>query len=354
MNQEKDLARRIERVLCAACVGDALGAVTEAMHPQQILEIFGKPVMTLLPAPIKAPFAHGLPLGHLTDDGTQMLAMVERLVAIGRQPTVFDVVDGLLSWAKNEEIFSRFAGPTTRLAVERLRSGTPVLEVATSESYSCSYGTSNGAAMRAPAAGCARIGDVIEAAKLACLLAAPTHNTQIAYEGAGAVAGAIAAGLGQENPDFDLNAMVAAALEGAQIGLAQARIHGRLAGGAGVTKRLELAVEIGQRFVDDMAGAVDELTQIVGNGVAMAEAVPHAFGLIAAARGDPWQVIVSSVNGGNDSDTIAMIAGSIAASWWPDDAMPEKIADEVAHVNVLNLRDLATKLAALKMIDKEV
>lgn len=339
------LSTRVERVLLAACAGDALGAATEGMHPDDIPSVFGGPVTVLTPPPAKAPFALGLAPGRLTDDATQMLVMAQMLVRIGRDPTPADAVDGLIAWADDEEMFRRFAGPTTRLAVESLRAGTPPLDVATPSIYTCTYGTSNGAAMRAPTAGCARAGDIAAAAELACLLAAPTHNTQIAYEGAASVASAIAAGL--DGASGGVAAMVEAALEGARLGVAQARISGRFAGGAGIARRIALAVEIGERFAGDMDGAVRELTDVVGNGVAMAEAVPHAFGLIAAAKGDPWQAVLAAVNGGNDSDTIAMIAGATAAAWWPRDAVPADLAETVKTVNGLDLPSVAAGLAAL-------
>lgn len=337
------LAEKITRVLMAACAGDALGAATEAMHPSEIVTVFGGPVTTIVAPPQKAPFALGLTPGHLTDDGTQMLVMARMLAALGRPPNISDAVSALVEWADDEDMFRRFAGPTTRLAVERLRSGMSPLQVASPETYSCMYGTSNGAAMRAPAAGCARMGDIEDAAALACCLSAPTHNTQIAFGGAAAVAAAVAAGLAGDSK----RTMIEAALLGAALGEAEALVSGRIVGGAGVTRRIEIAAEIGGRHLGDMDAAVNELTAVIGNGVAMAEAVPHVFGLVVAAAGDPWKAIVAAVNGGNDSDTIAMIAGAVAAAWWPEDAVPVGIADCVAAVNGLDLLPLARGLAAL-------
>ncbi|WP_370675081.1 ADP-ribosylglycohydrolase family protein [Pleomorphomonas sp. PLEO] len=186
----------VRRVFAAACLGDALGAATEAMHPDEIISVFGGRVDRLMPPPPKAPFAAGLTPGRLTDDATQMLAMARRIIATGGQPTVDDAVAGMLDWAGDGDVFTRFAGPTTRIAVEQLKAGMDPARVASPPVYSCMFGTSNGGAMRAPAAGCAKSGRPEEAAKLAAILSAPTHNTQIAFGGAGAVAGAIAAGLG--------------------------------------------------------------------------------------------------------------------------------------------------------------
>jgi ADP-ribosylglycohydrolase len=337
-----DRAVRIRRVLSAACVGDALGAATEGMHPDEIRRVFGGKVTTLRPAPPAAPFAKGLAPGSLTDDATQMLAMARRVVAAGGRPTLDDTVAAMLEWASDAEMFTRFAGPTTRIAIERLRAGIAPDAVATPETYSCTYGTSNGAAMRAPAAGCARVGDIEGAASLACLLARPTHNTQIAFAGAAAVASAIAAGLGNMP-----GTLADWADRGAALGEQEATRTGRIAGGAGIRPRLEMALRIGEARAGDVDAAAAELTDTIGNGVAMAEAVPHAFGLVAAARGDAWQVILAAANGGNDSDTIAMIAGAIAAAASPVDTIPSAIATEVARVNRLDLDTLAAAFSTL-------
>ncbi|MBN9026328.1 ADP-ribosylglycohydrolase family protein [Kaistia sp. MMO-174] len=342
------LSERIGRVFAGACVGDALGAATECMHPDEVLAVFGGPVRELRDPPPRAQFALGLARGKLTDDATQMLAMARRLIAANGRPTVADAVDGILDWASDEEVFRRFAGPTTRLAVEQLRAGVEPAIVASPAVYSCTYGTSNGGAMRAPAAGCARPGDPVGAAELAAVLSAPTHNTQIAYAGAGAVAASIAVGLTSGLTGGAAEAaMIEAAHRGIVAGEAYARTNGRVVGGPGIRRRLDLAVGIGEAHRGDLAGAAAELTDVVGNGVAMAEAVPHAFGLVIAASGNPWEAIVAAVNGGNDSDTIAMIAGAVAAAWWQDgEAVPPAILAEVESANGLDLRQFANAFTA--------
>lgn len=336
-------SKAIEAVLSAACVADALGAATECMHPDEIVRIFGGPVTTFRTPPEKSPFAKGLAPGRLTDDATQMLAMAKRIIGLERAPVSADAIAGFIDWSHDEEMFQRFAGPTTRIAVEAMRAGAPAEAVATPETYSCMFGTSNGGAMRAPTAGCAAAGNLSEAVRIACLMSAPTHNTQIAYAGASAVAGAIAVGL---SPERSMT-IVEAALEGARLGEVEAHRSGRIVGGAGVARRIEIAVEIGIRYKADIEAARAELIEVIGNGVAMSEAVPHAFGLVAAADGDPWTAILAAVNGGNDSDTIAMIAGSVAAAWNGAAGIPAQLIEEVSRVNVLDLAGVAEGLATL-------
>ncbi|MBB5751857.1 ADP-ribosylglycohydrolase family protein [Prosthecomicrobium pneumaticum] len=331
---------RIRAVLAAACVGDALGAATEGMSAAEIRSVFGGRVTALTPPPEKAPFARGLTPGRLTDDATQMLAMAEILIETGGAPEPSDAVRGLLAWAGDEETFARFAGPTTRIAVEALKRGAPAASVADPGVYSCVFGTSNGAAMRAPVAGAVRPGDPEGAAEIAALLAAPTHDTQIAFAGAGAIAAAVAHGLGGGAPA----GMIGAALEGAAAGERIAALRGRVVGGPSLARRIALAAEIGARFPGDAETAMAELEAVIGNGVAMAEAVPTALGLVVAAGFSPWAALVAAVNGGNDSDTIAMLAGAVAAAYGADD-LPEEIVRDIERVNALDLRDTAARLA---------
>ncbi|WP_370675082.1 ADP-ribosylglycohydrolase family protein [Pleomorphomonas sp. PLEO] len=107
-----------------------------------------------------------------------------------------------------------------------------------------------------------------------------------------------------------------------------------------------MAVEIGSHHAGDVHAAAAELRDVVGNGVAMAEAVPHAFGLVIAAQGSAWQAILGAVNGGNDSDTIAMIAGAIAAAYEPVDSWPPGILDEIERQNGLDLTAFAAEFVA--------
>ena len=335
------LATRINAVLAAACLGDALGAATEGMERNEIVAVFGGAVNGLRPAPERAPFAKGMTPGRLTDDATQMLAMADVLIRTGGKPLLKDAEAGLLAWADDEDVFRRFAGPTTRVAIERIRAGGG--NATAPEAYSCSYGASNGAAMRAPAAGAAHAGNVGEAARVSAVLSEPTHDTQVAFAGAGAVAAAVAAGLATSRKGD----IASAALEGARRGEAEGREHGRVVGGASVLRRLEVALDIAGRYRGDPAAAMAALEAEVGNGVAMAEAVPSAIALAVAADGDPLAAILAAVNGGNDSDTIAMIAGAVAAAWTDAPWIPVDLLAEVERVNHINLAETSRALAAL-------
>jgi ADP-ribosylglycohydrolase len=335
------VAERIENVLIAACLGDALGAPPEAMYPGDIPVIFGGKITRFFAPPPMAPFSTGSSPGSLTDDATQMLAMAEILVESKGRPTLRDAARGLIRWADDPRGFGRFAGPTTQAAIDRLRAGEDPAVVATPKVYSISMGTTNGAAMRAPVAGCVRIGDLEGAVDVAAILSAPTHNTQIAWSGAGAVAAAIAAGLARDGK----LSLGDAAMAGAQAGETLAATRGRFAAGPSVIRRLELALQIADRYAGDAEGAMAELGAVIGAGLPMAEAVPAAIGLAVAAKCDPWTVIVEAANAGNDCDTLALIAGSIAAAWSDSVGAPDDMVATMALVNGLDLGSVSADLA---------
>ena len=336
------LSERTENVLTAACLGDALGAPPEAMYPGDIPAVFGGRITRFFAPPPMAPFSIGSVPGSLTDDATQMLAMAEIVIESKGQPTLADAARGLIRWADDPRGFGRFAGPTTQAAILRLKAGEDPSVVATPALYSASMGTTNGAAMRAPVAGCIRPGDIEGAVDVAAILSAPTHNTQIAWSGAGAVAAAIAAGLARDGSI----SMADAAMAGAEAGEKLAASRGRFAAGPSVIRRLELALAIAEHFEGDADGAMEELGAVIGAGLPMAEAVPVAVGLAVAAAGDPWAVIVAAANAGNDCDTVALFAGSIAAAWTDAIGAPDDLIAEMKLVNGLDLGATASDLVA--------
>ena len=147
MTASLNLAERIELVLAAACLGDALGAPPEAMHPAEILSVFGGRITGFVPAPPLAPFSNGAAPGSLTDDATQLLAMASAIIAAGGTPTIHDAAKALIAWADDPRGFGKFAGPSTQAAIDRMRAGEDPGLVATPARYSIAMGTTNGAAM---------------------------------------------------------------------------------------------------------------------------------------------------------------------------------------------------------------
>lgn len=332
------LTEKIEGGLAGAVIGDAMGTATETMTRRRVRGIYGR--LETIVAADHSPFSHGRPAGHVSDDSSQMLLICAKYVANG-QIAAKDIVELLLEWSEDEEMFSRNAGPTTRAAILRLRAGEDPAVVGRGDVY---YGTgmSNGAAMKSAPAGWFNPGDPQAAVRDAAAIALPTHATQVAIAGAGAVAAAIATAM---TPEATFESVIEAALKGARDGETLGLELGREAAGATVYRRMIEAVHIGTA-AGDVWQAMDEISDLVGCGLPANEAVPAAVGIFAAAKGDVRNTVLGTVNMGNDADTVSTIAGAIAGTLGGISAVPADWYATVNAVNALELGAVARSLAA--------
>ena len=336
--EQAELYDRIFGSLATACIGDAMGAPTEQRSIDEIRSTWGGRVERFYAPPDDAPYGKGRGAGQITDDSSQMLYLVDAYVEHDGQLTPRAMADALLRWADNAEYFPRFAGPSTRASIARLRAGedpeqTGKIGRLTTE------GTSNGAAMRVAPAGLAHPGDPEAAARDALVTCLPSHATNLGVSGAVSVAAAVATAM---VPNTSIMEVIRAAQWGAIKGERLGREHGREVGGPTVTKRLDLALEVAAkaRSLDE---AIVEIATTVGSGLHVSEAVPAALGVFLAASGDPFLTVVAGANLGDDTDTVACIAGSIAGAFTGFGAVP---ADLYAQVLEANGFDIEAKAAA--------
>ena len=68
------------------------------------------------------------------------------------------------------------------------------------------------------------------------------------------------------------------------------------------------------------------------------EELPVALGLLAAHRGDYRGAVLAAVNYGRDSDSIASMAGALAAGLGGSAAVPAEWLDEVERASRMDLR----------------
>lgn len=342
MHATMDLYDRILGSLATAVIGDALGAPTEQRSMEEIADLFGGPVRRFEQPPEDSPFAAGRKAGQITDDSGQLLAMAEALIESEGALTLEAVTRHLLRWAEDPEVFSRFAGPTSRAAIEELREGADP-RVVGRRGRLVTRGASNGAAMRVAPAGLVHPGDLAGAVRDATTMCLTTHATHLAISGACAVAAGVAQAL---TPGADVYRVVQAALDGAERGETEGRRMGRVVAGPSVRARLDLAVSLAVRQ-RDLFAACRQIHDYVGSGLHVAEAVPAAIGIFVAAGGDPFQTVVGGANIGDDTDTVAIIAGSLAGALRGAAAVPQDLYDEVERINGLNLAQTARALAAV-------
>ena len=89
------------------------------------------------------------------------------------------------------------------------------------------------------------------------------------------------------------------------------------------------------------------MTDVVGSGLGMAEAVPAAFGIFVAAGGDPFLSCVGGANAGDDTDTVGCIAGSIAGAFRGFQAVPGDLYQQLLAANDLDLESRAKAFVEL-------
>ena len=289
------------------------------------------------------PFSHGRKAGEVTDDSSQMIELCKAFLEAGTDRlTVKHVVDALLRWAEDPEMFTRFAGPTTRQAIERLRAGEDPVSVGRS-GITSSVGTSNGCAMKIAPAGLIHPGHLEDAVEDACTVCLPTHAPQISMSAASAVAAGIAQAL---TPGANVYSVVQACLFGARLGEGRGRELGRTTPGPSVEARMEIAVELGLK-AKNIEDACRLIGSYVGSGCTQRKyqlRLDCLLQLKAILPRQWWVPLVSE-----------MIRHHRNHSWFSGrclgriDQIPKSLYDQLEELNHLGLEGLAEQLCDLAL-----
>ena len=324
------LHERVSGGILAAALGDAMGAATEQYQIDEIIAKHGGLLKELIDPPADT-FSTGQKAGWITDDVSQMLALSEAIIHDGGALTRETWAKRLVRWSV-ESRNNMQMGPSTRPIMEALQKGESIDHVGSIRDSARKYtefGASNGAAMRVGPAGLVNPGNIDAAVRLAWTQCYPTHLTQIAAAGAGAIAAGTAVAM---MPGADVFSVVKACLEGARIGEELGAAEGRRVAGASVEVRIQIAVEEALK-APTFEQALRRIEATVGNSVLMVEAVPAAVGVFVAAAGDPFLTAVGATNIGNDTDTIGAIAGPMAGALNGSSKIPQAMRDLLIAVN---------------------
>ncbi|HET7867382.1 MAG TPA: ADP-ribosylglycohydrolase family protein [Burkholderiaceae bacterium] len=322
---------RILASLALAGMGDALGAPTEQWTIDEIAAAHGG-LITRFEVPTEDTFA-GANAGkraEVTDDASQMYYLARALVAAHGRLDRDGWVACLLDWVRTSPK-AGFMGPSTAGIVKALQDGSDtscVGVIGSSRRKMTNVGTTNGAAMRVAPVGMVHPGHIEAACELALVTCLPSHDTEVAISAACSIAAAVSHAL--VSPSLD--EVVSAALAGARIGERLAREQARAVAGPNYLARLEMALGIAREARDDYA-FMRQMERIVGNSVLAAESVPAAVGVVAYAKGDPLRTIALSASMGNDTDSIATMAGAIAGALTGTQALPQDLLAEFRAAN---------------------
>lgn len=337
MQNNEILKNKILGSLICAAIGDSIGAATENLPFKEIRKKYNGELREFV-APDKSAFAYGNKAGEITDDFSQTYLLAQQIV--NNKGVIDKTVTEkmLMEWANIPHWFNRFAGPTTRFAIENIKAkyaGDTELKQTGVIDYARQ--ATNGAAMKISPAGlfnpCNQDKAITDASTIACV----THDNDLAIAGACAVASAISYAF-NENATVDglIEAGIYGAIEGEKAGK-----NFRVVGGPNVAERIKLAMLIANSD-DSKENKLEKIYNWVGTGLHISEAVPAAFGIIKICNGDALESTYEAINIGYDTDTVACITGSIvgALNGANDKIMEDcKIIDKANDINIENLAD---------------
>ncbi len=276
--------------LLGAAVGDALGMQTEGLSPAEVSKLgwirdYGTGSLNPKLRP-----------GQYTDDTQQTLLLAESLAEKGRLD-MDHYASKLKKWGlklrENPEL-DRMTGRTSLEAIERLLGGVSWQESG-GERASC------GAAMRVAPVGMLYWQDLQLAGEMAALSALPTHSSPAARAGAAAVAVGVAAALQGKNASEIVRAASSAASRW--------------------DKPLADRIRFAWKLKDfDSRTALER----IGASPLVWEAVPAAFYCLAHSPRSFSGVVLAAVNFGDDSDSVASMAGAISGALLGVGAIPAR------------------------------
>ncbi|WP_159639769.1 ADP-ribosylglycohydrolase family protein [Erysipelothrix anatis] len=299
---------RIKSSLYAAAIADALGAPTELRSVAQIKEKFGGLVTTYQQIPDDV-FARNKPLGTVTDDFSLSYYLIRE---INENDGIFneDIAQKhVITWSEDPIYYENFAGPTTRLAVENLRSGLPT-DVDPFGLVNYNSKATNGIAMKVAALGLMAKSQK-EAIDYAITLAKPTHYNSTAMSGAAAIAASV---YEAKNTTSTLESIIEAGIIGADTGSKYGIENDHISVAPLISHRIREAVNVGGS-ANSFEDLLSKIENYVGTNIQVTESVPAVYAILAYTKLRLPDTVFAGVNCGGDTDTIATMAAAIAGAF---------------------------------------
>lgn len=324
------MQRKIESVLEAFAVGDAVGMPTEFMTRQQIADNFG--LVNELISP-ELSFNHSnLMFAQVTDDTEQNIYLMNEYCSKKRIDPK-ETALCLLRWARETDAEGkRYIGPSSLKALKAIEEGFDMNKAGLG-------GTTCGGIMRTPSAVlCTGIKDkdsLINNVRN-CLI--PTHFTSTALEASMAYAFALMEAL---NGNDSTDSIIGAALEGASIGIEVAPYKICSASSLERIKYLRQVIPIFKSGSE----LLDFLYNIYGTGLESEDICPAVFGIFMYAKKDVWQAISLGASLGGDTDTVAALSGALCCAYSGVHNIPSVVLSAVIDANHLDFKALSSAVA---------
>lgn len=328
-------AERILGALYGQALGDAMGMPSELWPRTRVKAHFGW-IDRFLPGPEENNAACYFNRAEFTDDTSMALCLADALLECEGKINPDLIGRNILAWAERFDAFNKnVLGPTSKIALNAIRSGKPVAELENN-------GVTNGAAMRVSPLGCLLPTHCLDTfIDEVALASSPTHKSDLAVAGAVVVAWAISRAI-----DGEPWARIVDSLPSIAHHAQQKRIT---TFSASLSARLELALKI-VREANGVESASEQLYQVVGAGTSTIESVPCAIAMVELAQTDPNRCAILCANLGGDTDTIGAMATAICGALNGIGAISPDLKQELDAVNQLDFDRYATELVRLRQM----
>ena len=323
-----DLSDRVHAALCALALGDSMGMPTEFQPPEENREFYGWVDSLRAPDPRHYHYAD-MVRAQYTDDTELSLEVLDAIVRCGGV-TVETAVNALETWVKKYDVFNKsYLGPTSKKALEGIFAGMDPVEVGRE-------GTTNGAAMRVTPIGILNAGNSEQAAIDAATLCVPTHGSNRAMAGAGAMAAAVAQALGSiATPESVLDA----ARRGAEI----AAQKGHVVGESRLVSALDEMLTLSANTADDEQ-FLAEVFRRIEYSMDCEDTVAVVLTCFYRCGGDPMHAARLGANMGGDTDTIAALAAALGGAYSGTAKLDMDMISEIEEVNRVSFKEKAESI----------
>ncbi len=349
---------RTAAVLAGSAIGDALGGAAEGFTPEKIKERYGGRITGIVP-PYHLDWQTARPVspyhkgdGHITDDTLMTQALIRVYAERRAHIDAFAIAEVLvpllqteIRWIpelERESILLQRIFLAEKWLVARLQYGhVDPREAGVGNVVNC------GAAMYMAPVGIVNAGNP-EAAYAEAIDVAGAHQSSYGREAAGVFAAAVAASVAVgATVDSVVDAALRVAHDGTAAAIRAVVDAARSLPADADDDRIGLALRDAIRPFDTVGEAYREplMDARVPSRTKAIEELPVALGFLVAYDGDLMGAVLGAVNYGRDSDSIASMAGSLAAGIGGGEVVPAALLAEIATASRVDFDEYATLLA---------
>ncbi len=350
-SEQATTSERVRGAIFGAAIGDAIAAATDGLTHQEIHELYGGDVTTLL-KPNDKSFSTDRAKGDVTDSFSILYYLLREIVENNANLCKDVSTKSLLKWSNSD--YFEFAGMTTRKAVEALSD----LEEQDAWAFAGRLGSklykghyyalSSNGSLKSWVSALFNLKDE-DANKLddgATQICMASHDDILSVSAAVSVARAMHAALLGESVEAIFNASISGAEAGLEIGKSIDGIWDYP--GPSTEKRLYVAKKCAysclMRAGSDDVRVRGELRDTIGCGPEVAETLPLALGLLLAHKDDPAKAFVDAVNIGDETCALTSLVGAFLGATYGDKIFVASLVEQIESATEFDISSLALRV----------